>query len=53
MVKRSRLQGAGAYCGGLSHSLFNMKLNCTERSMIRWMCGVNMDEKTKVKNSEN
>jgi len=29
-----------------------LKLNRTEMSMIRWMCGVKLNEKKKVKNSE-
>jgi len=29
-----------------------MELNCTEMSMIRWMCGLKVNER-KVKNSEN
>ena len=30
-----------------------LKLNWAEISMIRWMCGVKLNERKKVKNSEN
>ena len=30
-----------------------LKMNRTEMSMIRWMCGVKLNERKKVKNSEN
>jgi len=35
-VKRSRSQGAGAYCGGLPHSLFFMHSCIFHRSMSVW-----------------
>jgi len=30
-----------------------LKLNRTEMSMIRWMCGVKLNERKKSENSEN
>ena len=30
-----------------------LKMICTEISMIRWMCGVKLNDRKKVKNSEN
>ena len=48
-VRSCLMHGSETWPMKVEHEL---KLNRTEMSMIRWMCGVKLNERRKVKNSE-
>ena len=43
------MHGSGTWPMKVEHEL---KLNCTEMSMIRWMCGVKLNERKKSEETQ-
>jgi len=44
------MPGSETWAMKVEHEL---KINRTEMNMIRWVCGVKLNERKKIKNSEN